>query len=137
ESLTSIGIGSLIMDQFQINEGLSSTLGLRLSLTPEFSDETEIDPLSSRTSSTGGATSKVRSATRIKIKKKITDKLDMSLSSTVGGSIEQKQEMNVDYNINKNILLQGIYEVKSTNEQESSEDPTSLGADIRFRWFFK
>jgi len=137
ESLTSIGIGSLIMDQFQINEGLSSTLGLRLSVTPEFSDENEIDPLSSRSSSTGGAASKVRSATRIKIKKKITDNLDMSLSSTVGGSIEQKQEMNIDYNINKNILLQGIYEVKSTNEQEASEDPTSVGADIRFRWFFK
>ena len=137
ESLTSIGIGSLIMDQFQINEGLNSTLGLRLSVTPEFADETEIDPLSGRTSGAGGTTSRVRSATRIKVKKKITNKLDMSLSSTVGGSIEQKQEMNLDYNINKNILLQGIYEIKSSNEQESSEDPTSIGADLKFRWFFK
>ena len=33
ESLSSVGIGSLLFDKFQINQGLRSSLGLRLSVS--------------------------------------------------------------------------------------------------------
>ena len=138
QSITSIGIGSLLIDQFQLNEGITSSLGLRLSVAPEFSEDGEEDPLAGRTGGvSGGSSSRLKSTTRIKIKKKLTKKIDISVSSTVGGTMEQKQEMNVDLNLSKNVSVEGVYEVKSSTDSESSETPNSVGADLKFQWSFK
>lgn len=134
QSVTTLSIGSFLVDQLKINRNLNESLGLRLSLQPEFSqDESNlVDGKSSDTSKTSG---RYRSTTKIKLQKKISDKLDVSVSSTLGGTTEQKQEMNLNYKYNKKWSLEGVYEIKSSDEVET-DSSDSLGADIKYRFSF-
>lgn len=132
--VTTVGIGTLLVDQLKINEDLNSSLGLKLSVQPEFKeDETAL--IQGKSAVSDGSASRLKSATKIKVNKKITNKVDVSLSSTVGGSLEQKQEMNVNFNINKSFSVEGVYEVKPT-ENENANTPNSMGADLKYRWSF-
>jgi translocation and assembly module TamB len=132
--VTTVGIGTLLVDQLKINEDLNSSLGVKLSVQPEFKED-ETTLIQGKSAVSDGSGSRLKSATKIKINKKITNKVDVSLSSTVGGSLEQKQEMNVNYNINRNFSLEGVYEVKPS-EDENTNTPNSLGADLKYRWSF-
>jgi translocation and assembly module TamB len=132
--VTTVGIGTLLVDQLKINEDLNSSLGVKLSVQPEFKED-ETTLIQGKSAISDGSGSRLKSATKIKINKKVTNKVDVSLSSTVGGSLEQKQEMNVNYNINRNFSLEGVYEVKPS-EDENTNTPNSLGADLKYRWSF-
>jgi translocation and assembly module TamB len=132
--VTTVGIGSLLVDQLKINEDLNATLGVKLSVQPEFKED-ETTLVQGKSAVSEGSNSKLKSATKIKINKQISNRVDVSLSSTVGGSLEQKQEMNINLNINKNFSLEGIYEVKPT-EDENTNTPNSLGADLKWRKSF-
>jgi len=135
QSVTTIGLGTLIVDQLRLNEGLNSSLGLKLSVLPEFS-ENEASLLQGKSAVLDSSASRLKSATKVKLQKKISKKVDLSVSSTVGGSLEQKQEMNLNYNINNNLSIEGVYEVRSTTEEESTQDPESVGADVKYKWTF-
>ena len=132
--VTTVGIGTLLVDQLKINEDLNSTLGLKLSVQPEFKED-ETTLISGKSAVSDGSTSRLKSATKVKINKQINNRVDVSLSSTIGGSLEQKQEMNINFNINKNFSLEGVYEVKPT-EDENTNTPNSLGADLKWRKSF-
>lgn len=132
--VTTVGIGTLLVDQLKINEDLNSTLGLKLSVQPEFKED-ETTLIQGKSAVSDGSTSRLKSATKVKINKKINNRVDVSLSSTVGGSLEQKQEMNINFNINKNFSLEGVYEVKPT-EDDNTNAPNSLGADLKWRKSF-
>lgn len=134
KSVTTVGIGTLLVDQLKINEDLNSTLGLNLSVLPEFKED-ETSLISGKSAVSEGGTSKLKTATKIKIKKQINKLIDVSVSSTVGGSIEQTREMNVNFNINKNFSLEGVYEVKPA-EEENTNTPNSVGADLKYRRSF-
>ena len=134
KSVTTVGIGTLLVDQLKINEDLNSTLGLNLSVLPEFKED-ESSLVSGKSAVSEGSTSKLKTATKIKIKKQVSKQVDVSLSSTVGGSIEQTQEMNINFNINKNFSIEGVYEVKPS-EEENTTNPNSIGADIKYRRSF-
>ena len=132
--VTTVGIGTLLVDQLKINEDLNSSLGVKLSVQPEFKeDETQL--IQGKSAVSDSSTSRLKSATKIKINKQINRRVDVSLSSTVGGSLEQKQEMNINLNINRNFSLEGVYEVKPT-EDENTSTPNSLGADLKWRKSF-
>ncbi len=135
-SMTSLGLGTLIMDQMRLNQGLPSDLGVRVSVIPEFSED-ESAMMVGRAEGSGTSTSRVKSTTKIKLQKKVFNKVDVSVSSTLGGTMEQKQEMNINYNFYKNMILQGVYEVKSSDGTENSTNQVSAGADIKFKWSFK
>ena len=132
--VTTVGIGTLLVDQLKINEDLNASLGVKLSVQPEF-EENESSLISGKSAVSEGSTSRLKSATKIKINKQINNRVDVALSSTIGGSLEQKQEMNINFNINKNFSLEGIYEVKPT-EDENTTTPNSLGADLKWRKSF-
>lgn len=132
--VTTVGIGTLLVDQLKINEDLNATLGVKLSVQPEFKED-ESTLISGKSAVSEGSTSRLKSATKIKINKQINKRVDVSLSSTIGGSLEQKQEMNINLNINKNFSLEGVYEVKPT-EDENTTTPNSLGADLKWRKSF-
>ncbi len=132
--VTTVGIGTLLVDQLKINEDLNSTLGVKLSVQPEFKED-ESQLIQGKSAVSDSNTSRLKSATKIKINKQINRRVDVSLSSTVGGSIEQKQEMNINLNINRNFSLEGVYEVKPT-EDENTNTPNSLGADLKWRKSF-
>lgn len=134
ESVTTLGLGTLLVDQLKINEGLNSSLGLRLSVLPEFG-ENEQTLLQGKSGVSDGEVSRYKSATKVKIQKNISEKVDLSLSSTIGGSLEQKQEMNLNFSINKNLSVEGVYELKSSSE-ETIDTPDSVGADIKYKWSF-
>ncbi len=134
KSVTTLGIGALLFEQLKINEDLNSTLGLKLSVLPEFKED-ESSLIQGKSAVSEGSSSKLKSATKIKINKQITQAVDVSVSSTVGGSIEQTQEMNINYNINKKFSIEGVYEVKPS-EDENTNTPNSIGADIKYRWSF-
>ena len=134
KSVTTVGIGTLLVDQLKLNEDLNSSLGLNLSVLPEFKED-ETSLVSGKSAVSEGSTSKLKTATKIKIKKQINKLIDVSLSSTVGGSIEQTQEMNINFNINKNFSLEGVYEVKPS-EEENTTTPNSVGADLKYRRSF-
>lgn len=133
--VTTVGIGTLLVDQLKINEDLNATLGVKLSVQPEFKED-ETTLISGKSAVSEGSTSRLKSATKIKINKQINKRVDVSLSSTIGGSLEQKQEMNINLKINKNFSLEGIYEVKPTEEENTSTTPNSLGADLKWRKSF-
>ncbi len=135
ESMTSIGLGSLLVEQFRLNEGVTSSLGLKMSILPELSQDVDSNLLQSQVGGSD-ASSKIKSSTKIKIKKKLTEKLDLSVSSTLGGSMDPTQEMNLDLKIDSNISLEGVYEIKSSTETEN-ESTNSAGADLKFNWSFK
>ena len=135
QAMTSIGLGSLLVEQFRLNEGVTSSLGLKMSILPEFSQDVDSNLLRSEVGGAEGS-SKVRSSTKIKLKKKLTDKIDLSISSTLGGSLEPTQEMNLDLKIDSNISLEGVYEIKSSTESDG-ESSNSAGADLKFQWSFK
>ena len=132
--VTTVGIGTLLVDQLKINEDLNSTLGLKLSVQPEFKED-DTSFVQGKAAVSDGLNSRLKSATKIKVNKKINNRVDVSLSSTVGGSLEQKQEMNINLNINKYFTLEGVYELKPT-EDESTDPPSSVGADIKWRTSF-
>lgn len=131
-SVATVGIGSMIFDQLKIGQGLNSSLGIKMSIAPEF--QTEEGSLMDGKSGTSTAR-RLRSATRIKVEKSFSDKVDMSFSNTVGGTVQQKQQMNVIYKVNDNVSLDGVLEVNDVQE-ESSESPESVGADLKFKWSF-
>ena len=124
-SVTSLGIGTLIFNRFRINQEIKSALGVDLSLSSEVV-EGEKNPLDE----TGR--SDLRNSTKVSVRKKITEDISIQASSTLGGDISQKKEMNINYNINKNLSLEGVYELKDSEEEEGGE-LDSLGADIKFR----
>lgn len=132
DSIATVGIGSLIFDQLKIGQGLNSSLGLKMSISPEF--QTEEGSLLEGKSAVS-TSRRLRSATRIKLEKSFSDKVDMSFSNTVGGSVQQKQEMNVIYKVNDNISVDGVLEVREVTD-ESSESPESIGADLKYKWSF-
>jgi translocation and assembly module TamB len=132
DSVATVGIGSMIFDQLKIGQGLNSSLGLKMSIAPEF--QTEEGSLMDGKSGTS-TSRRLRSATRIKVEKSFSDKVDMSFSNTVGGTVQQKQQMNVIYKVNDNISVDGVLEVNDVQE-ESSESPESVGADLKFKWSF-
>jgi translocation and assembly module TamB len=132
--VTTVGIGTLLVDQLKINEDLNTSLGVKLSVAPEFKED-ESALIQGKSAVSDGAGSRLKTATKIKVNKKINNRVDISLSSTVGGTLEQKQEMNVNFNIDKNFSLEGVYEMKPS-EDENANTPNSLGADLKYRWSF-
>ncbi len=133
DSVASLGVGSLVMDQLQLGQGLRSALGVSVSLAPEFSDNE-----SSLLPSESNNTNRVNAATKIKMQKQIHKNMDLSVSSVFGGSsAQQKQSLNLDYNLNKNISVQGVYEIKNNNELKQNENTNSSGVDLKWRWSFK
>ena len=133
-SATTLGIGTLLFDQLLKNQGLSSNLGLKLSVLPDF-EENESSLLQGKSGVSDSGSSRYKTATKIKLEKRISRSVDLSLSSTVGGSAEQKQEMNVNYNILKNVSLEGVYEMNSGGEDQY-QDPTSFGVDVKIKWSY-
>lgn len=134
QAVTSVGLGTLLADQFKLNQGIASFLGLKVSIAPEVGTADEGSLLQGRSVGGDVNSSRLKSSTKVKVEKKISEKVDLSVSSIVGGGLEQKQEMNLDFDLGKNVQLQGVYEVKPTEE---SKNPNSVGADIKFRIPFK
>lgn len=132
--VTTVGLGTLLVDQFKINEDLNSTLGLKLSVLPEF-QENETQLIQGKSAVSDTSSSRLKSSTKIKLDKKITKKVDLSVSSTVGGSLEQKQEMNLNFNIDRNWSVEGVYELKNSDSDEGNST-NSVGADVKYKWSF-
>ncbi len=133
QSVTTLSIGTLLIDQLRINQSLNDSLGVRVSIQPEFIED-ENNLLEGRVEDRNGG-SRFRSQTVLKVQKRINKKMNLSLSSTVGGSVDQSQEMNLNYKINKSWSLEGVYEVRSNDELEQ-ELPDSKGVDIKYQWSF-
>ena len=95
-NVTSLGLGSFLLDQTGINNSLDETLGVKVSIAPEIiNDETSL--LEGKVNQgVSNVQSRVRSATKIRLTKRISNSLDMSYSSTLGGSLDQRQEMNLN-----------------------------------------
>ncbi|GAB4010249.1 MAG: hypothetical protein Fur0010_02470 [Bdellovibrio sp.] len=133
-SITTMGVGSLLFDQLKINQNLNSSMGLKLSLQPEFKKQDD-NLFQSRRDTGSDAGAGYRSTTKLRVQKQISPKMDMSLSSSLGSNTDQSQEMNVNYQLNKDLSLEGIYEIKS-DEQNENIDQESIGADIKYKWSF-
>ena len=133
QSITTLSFGSLVVEQLKLHEGLTSSLGLRLSVQPEF-QQSESGPLEGRLDKKESS-EKVKTATKVKVQKKISNNIDLSLSSTLGNANEQKQIMNIIYQVNKNLSLEGIYEVNSS-DTAIEESLNSGGIDIKYRISF-
>lgn len=134
-SIQRIQFTSLLLNQTKLNEDINNTIGVNVSVLPEFESEESSLVESGKAASSSSSSNKIKSTTKIKINKKITSKLDVGVSSTIGGSIEQTQQMNANYNFGKNLSLEGVYEVKPS-EDESTTTPASYGVDLKWKWSF-
>ena len=133
ESITSLGIGAIIFDRFKVNQELQSALGVNLSISPDIQDETtdnvnEINRSRSRNQS--------RSTTRVSVRKKLGQKVNLSVSSTVGGEAGDRQKMNVNYDVSDNLSVEGVYEIRSREENDTNEENDSVGMDLKWRLEF-
>ena len=135
ESVTSMSIGSLLIDQFGINQGLNESLGIKLSVGPEFSDE-NINPIAGKISSSND-TARLRSATKIRLTKRISNSINLNYSSTLGGSLDQSQQMNINLKLNKDMSLQGVYRTQTNESSESIDNTESMGFDFIWKKTFK
>ncbi len=139
-TMTSVGIGSLLADQLELSEGLTSDFGIRLSVTSELQETERSDLPETREGSVLPTQSKFKSATKIGFKKQISDKGEISFSNTVGGSIDQKQEVSGEYYLNKNTSIRGTYEIFNSSNREiqsSGAISNNLGVDLIFKWSYK
>ena len=136
-NVTSLSLGSFLLDQSGINNSLDETLGVKVSISPEIlTDENSL--LEGRVnSSVGQIQTRVRSATKIRLSKRISNSLNMSYSSTLGGSLDQRQEMNLNLKVDKNILIQGVYQTQSSENSENTDTTNSLGLDLIWKKTFK
>ena len=135
ETMTRAGVGAIIFDSFKINETLKKEFGLQVNLGTQLSQD-EGSLLAGRNTE-GANNNRVRSATTFEIKKKINDAMTLSVSSTVGTSTEQRQGINLNYNLNKNVSVEGVYENRNTDQVETINVDTSVGADVKWKWSFK
>ncbi|EQC43320.1 translocation/assembly module TamB domain-containing protein [Bacteriovorax sp. Seq25_V] len=132
-SLTTIGLGTLIVDQLKINDGLDATLGLKLSVLPEIS-ESDDTPIQASKNESG---TRGKTATKLKIQKKVTENVGITFSNTFGNEEGQKQEMNIDLNLNDNWSIQGVFETGTGTSNDNKEgDGGSVGADVKYRWSY-
>lgn len=128
-NLTTIGIGTFLVDQLNINEGLDSALGLKLSVLPEFSESSD-SPIEEATKSEQS----VKTATKLQITKKVNENINLKFSNTFD-SENTRQSINVDYSISDKLSIEGIFESENdTNNKERTDG--SAGADIKYKWSF-
>ncbi|MBI2521596.1 MAG: translocation/assembly module TamB domain-containing protein [Bdellovibrio sp.] len=135
EAVTSMSLGSILMDQFGVSENLNKSVGVKLSVLPELGQD-DINPMQGRAGTAEPGASKMKSATKIKIQKKVKE-FDLSFSSTFGGSLQQKQEMNINYNLRPDVSVQGVYEMYSTDSTNNRTSPDSAGVDLIWKKTFK
>jgi len=135
ESMTTAGVGSILFDSFKINETLKNEFGIHINLGTQISED-EGSQLATR-SSDSSSSSSVNSATTFEMKKKLNDEMSLSVIGTVGSSATQKQTVNLNYKVNNTVSLEGVYESTSTDNTETINDDTSVGADIKWKWSFK
>lgn len=126
---TSVGIGSIFANQLKLGKELNNMFGVKLSVMPELSQDN--GNYADAISSTGNG-AKLKTSTKIQLRKKIKDNVELSFSSTVGGSSEQIQKINVNYNFDKNISLEGLYEIRDTSIENRITQPESFGIDLKF-----
>lgn len=135
EDLSSVGVGSFLFNQLNINKSLQKNLGLSVNINTEF-EEDERSLLEGRLQA-GSGSSDVRTTTKVEVKKNITQNLDLSLSSSILDETQQRQEMNLDYRIKKDLHLQGVYEINSSDASVEEGETRSVGADLKFQWTFE
>ncbi len=132
-SITTMSLGGFLFDQLQLTKDLDDNLGLKVSLAPEFSGE-EGNLIEEASSDTSTAR-RLKTGTKLRVQSQLGQKTSVSFSSTLGGEVEQKQEMNVNYDFNRKWSLEGIYELKSSTE-ENQVETQSIGADVKYKWSF-
>lgn len=142
QSLTQIGVGSFVFDRFKISDILNKQFGLQVNLGTVFEQSGTDSLLSGRSQEGqnpggGAGLGRTKSATKIELKKRLDEALSLSVSSTMGGSIGQRQSMNLTYGVNKNVQLEGVYELRTNAEGEEDIIDNSIGGDVKFRWTFK
>lgn len=136
QSLASVGLGSLIIDQLKFNEIIKNSFGLELNLGTEIEDSQE-SLLGGRSQSASVATGQVKTATKIELTKNLYKDVNMSVSSTVGSSIGHKQGMRINYLIRNNVSVEGVYEQSTNEEGQENINNTSVGGDLKLKWTFK
>lgn len=138
QDLTRVGVGSFIFDQFKVTDIVKKQFGLQLNLGTVF-EQAETSMLSGRSQEQAGTgtLARTRTATNIEVKKRLSEAMSLSVSSTVGGSIGQRQKMNLNYGINKNVQLEGVYELRTNAEGTEDIIDNSVGGDVKFRMTFK
>ncbi len=141
QSLTNIGVGSFIFDQFKVTDIVKKQFGLQVNLGTVFMQSNE-SMLAGRSGDQAGATglggvARTRTATNIEVKKRLSEAMNLSVSSTVGGSIGQRQRMTLNYGLSRSVELEGIYELRTN--ADGFEDPidNSIGGDVKFRMNFR
>ena len=130
--LTTMSLGSLLIDQLQIGKDISGTFGLRFSVAPEL-DDTQENLIENQSAGVSG-TRKLKSLTKLTLESNVGKRTNVSVSSSIGAENRQSQEFKVDYNINKILSLQGIYE--NTTREDRGQDSNSFGGDLKFQWIF-
>ncbi|MDH4469118.1 MAG: translocation/assembly module TamB domain-containing protein [Bacteriovoracaceae bacterium] len=139
-ALSGVGIGSFLFDRLKLNQSLNTNLGLQLNVGTQYVvDSTSVLDGRNTANSSGSSNNvgRVRTATKLELKKKFSDKLNMSVSSTVGGTVGQRQSMNLNYSIDKNMFLDGVYDINTDQTGVVDRVGTSFGGDVKFKWTFK
>ncbi len=124
-AITYSEVGSILLEQLQINQNLSSK-GLKVSVSPSL-NETEASII--RPNSTQTASPKVN------VKTQIMKNLDASFGGTVGSAQGQSLDARLEYRLSRKASVSAVYE--QTPGLDLNDVRSSYGADLKFRWGFK
>jgi hypothetical protein len=124
-AITYSEVGSILLEQLQINQNLSSK-GLKVSVSPSLneSEASIIRPNSTQTASP-----------KVNVKTQIMKNLDASFGGTVGSAQGQSLDARLEYRLSRKASVSAVYE--QTPGLDINDVKSSYGADLKFRWGFK
>jgi translocation and assembly module TamB len=125
-AITYSEVGSILLEQLQLNQNLQSK-GMRVMVAPSL-NETEaniIRPNSSQTASP-----------KVILQTQIMKNLDAVFGGTVGSTQGQSLDAKLEYRLGRKASVSAVYE-QTPAGLDATETKNSYGADLKFRWGFK
>lgn len=134
ENLTSLGVGSLLLDQLKIRDMLRDNLGLVLSVRSE-EFESNAGFLNSKSGGESIVDGRTQTSTRIQISKQISKKIEMSMERDLTTNY---QGLNFNYSLDKDVAVKGIIEQRNNlGVAEGANNYIGVGVDVNLNWTFK
>lgn len=119
-------VGSILLDQLQLNQNLQSK-GLRVLVVPSLTDTEEniIRP----------HTAMGQASPKVYVQTQILRNLDASFGGTVGATQGQSVDSRLEYRLSRKASVSAVYE--QSPGLDATEIKNSFGGDLKFRWVFR
>jgi|GEM_PF-4736560 len=133
-NVSTVGLGSVLVDQLKLTDTLNKSLGLKFSIESEI-----IDKKNNLDSFKETKVSQERTSTKLILEKQVSKKIFLTFTAPLTSSTENINEFQVRYKLNNKFSLKGLLEAKENKTGASQEKASnySLGFDFLYNHTFK